>query len=258
MRAFALLLAFAGVAVGGQADGRLGQRARGNRFVAHVSHNLSRDASMPGEICRTAVRAHTWPRCDCARDRQDQWRLIAKFAKGIARLPKIGLGRSTDARQRVPNGMDKQAVFDRVVALIHAQGGPGCQHNGCFYRTGDGRKSAIGCLIPDEIYSDALEDCDPSNLPRYVLDEMDAESADEIGFLAALEASHDSTARSSRDAGNDFWSEWTTALERIARDHSLSLTTLHALEPPAVPDEITRPPIKLARLGRPPLIWRNR
>ena len=117
--------------------------------------------------------------------------------------------------------MDKQAILDRVIAFLHAQGGPGRQHNGCFYRTDDGRRSALGCLIPDEVYSDDLEDRDPADLPRRVFDALDAESDDEIAFLIALETAHDEAANESDSA--EFWSQWVKALERIARQHSLSL-----------------------------------
>jgi len=117
--------------------------------------------------------------------------------------------------------MDKQAILDRVIAFLHAQGGPGRQHNGCFYRTDDRRRSALGCLIPDEVYSDDLEDRDPADLPRRVFDALDAESEDEIAFLIALETAHDEAAK--KLDGAEFWSLWVKAVERIARQHSLSL-----------------------------------
>jgi hypothetical protein len=150
--------------------------------------------------------------------------------------------------------MNKQAVLDQVIAFIHAQGGPGQQHNGCFYRTSDGRKSAIGCLIPDEIYSGSLEDYDPSQLPRHVLDTLDADSDCEIEFLVLLESAHDLAAKTSWDEGKDFWSEWTTALQTVTSDYAVSLSLVVTLGPPKAQRTEIRPPIKLARLGKPPLI----
>lgn len=123
--------------------------------------------------------------------------------------------------------MDKQATLDRVIAFLHAQGGPGRQHNGCFYRTDDGRRSALGCLIPDAVYTDDLEDRDPADLPRRVFDALDAESDDEIAFLIALETAHDEAAR--QLDGAEFLSLWAKAVERIARQHSLTLSAIGTL-----------------------------
>ncbi len=123
--------------------------------------------------------------------------------------------------------MDKQAILDRVIAFLHAQGAPGRQHNGCFYRTDDGRRSALGCLIPDAVYTDDLEDRDPADLPRRVFDALDAESDDEIAFLVALETAHDNAAK--RSGGAEFWPLWADALEGIAREHSLTLSAIGTL-----------------------------
>ncbi len=144
--------------------------------------------------------------------------------------------------------------MDHVIEFLHAQGGPGQQHNGCFYRTCDGRKSALGSLIPNDLYTDELEDCDPASLPRYIFDALDADSDEEIEFLVALEVAHDVAARRSRADGSPFWLEWTAEIQRIAGNYSVSLSRLRELGPPYVPKPVERPPIKFARLGKPALI----
>lgn len=50
--------------------------------------------------------------------------------------------------------MDKKAIFYKVKRHLLAQGGPAMdgREKMCMYRTEDGRKCAIGCLIPDEAY----------------------------------------------------------------------------------------------------------
>lgn len=55
-------------------------------------------------------------------------------------------------------------------------------HGGCYYKTPDGEKCPIGCLIPDESYHPSMEDKDiydllcstnQKNLPKYFADNED-------------------------------------------------------------------------------------
>ncbi len=119
--------------------------------------------------------------------------------------------------------MDQQLVFDAIVRFIRLQGGPSRQKSGCFYRSADGRKSVIGCLLPDALYADYLEDRDPEDLPPFVFDALGAETEDDIGFLVELEEAHDTAARAAGDHPEEFWLHWTKALKRIAARHSLTL-----------------------------------
>ena len=50
-----------------------------------------------------------------------------------------------------------QELFDIIVAHLRAQGSKALNGNECCYRTPDGKKCAIGCLIPDSIYSNRME-----------------------------------------------------------------------------------------------------
>lgn len=153
--------------------------------------------------------------------------------------------------------MNKQATLNQVIRFLHAQGGPGCQPNGCFYRTGDGRKSALGCLIPDDLYSDSLEDRDPADLPPYVFDALNVETDEDVEFLVELETAHEHAARVSRDADNQFWSAWTDVLKPIASKYALSLDLLDRLGAPNIQKTRDESPVVLARLGSRPLKWRR-
>lgn len=53
--------------------------------------------------------------------------------------------------------LTKQEVFDKVVTHLRKQNAKSMSSaGGCFYRFGE-KKCAVGCLIPDELYSPRLE-----------------------------------------------------------------------------------------------------
>lgn len=62
---------------------------------------------------------------------------------------------------------NSQEVYDTVVQHLYAQGGKSYGDfpddagakgsSGCLYRSPDGRKCAVGALIPDDIYEEAME-----------------------------------------------------------------------------------------------------
>src|SRR5687768_12272381 len=54
--------------------------------------------------------------------------------------------------------MDRQTIFDTVVRHLGQQGAPAVDefHN-CVYRAPDGKKCAVGCLIPDELYQRGMD-----------------------------------------------------------------------------------------------------
>ena len=59
--------------------------------------------------------------------------------------------------------MNRQQILDTVVAHLLKQGRKAIEYSKlaggrvCQYRTKDGKKCAIGCLIPDEYYHEAME-----------------------------------------------------------------------------------------------------
>lgn len=57
---------------------------------------------------------------------------------------------------------DKQAIFDKVARHLLTQREKAQEYSvisgsSCRYRTEDGQKCAIGCLIPDELYDSVME-----------------------------------------------------------------------------------------------------
>lgn len=56
------------------------------------------------------------------------------------------------------NFKSKQQIFDYVYKFLYKQGKRAADKNGgCKYRTHDGLKCAVGCIIPDELYSPIME-----------------------------------------------------------------------------------------------------
>ena len=54
--------------------------------------------------------------------------------------------------------MTNQEAFDKVKAHLLLQNSRALYKNhGCRYKDQDGKKCAVGCLIPDELYEDRFE-----------------------------------------------------------------------------------------------------
>lgn len=53
--------------------------------------------------------------------------------------------------------MSLQEIYDRVRDHLLSQGARSTHNDYCFYRSPNGRKCAIGALIPDELYRRTLE-----------------------------------------------------------------------------------------------------
>lgn len=54
--------------------------------------------------------------------------------------------------------MELQEIFDTVVKHLHEQNSQSVDEKGsCMYRGVDGKKCAVGCLIPDDLYSKDIE-----------------------------------------------------------------------------------------------------
>lgn len=52
--------------------------------------------------------------------------------------------------------MTPQEIFDKVVVHLAIQGKQATEDNVCTYKSKDGLKCAVGCLIPDELYNDTM------------------------------------------------------------------------------------------------------
>jgi len=103
--------------------------------------------------------------------------------------------------------MTYQEMFDKVCAHLLTQNKKAMDYEGiCRYRSDDGTKCAIGCLIPDDLYEKELEG---KGVRELILSEFKFSSylqQFDLKFLIALQATHDCTSPS----------KWYTELEKIA------------------------------------------
>ena len=61
--------------------------------------------------------------------------------------------------------MTEQEVFDKVKAHLLQQNSKALHKGGgCAYKAEDGKKCAVGCLIPDELYQERFENLGISQL----------------------------------------------------------------------------------------------
>lgn len=110
--------------------------------------------------------------------------------------------------------MTRQEIFDKVVAHFAVQREAAAEDGMCMYRTPDGRKCTIGALIPDEVYSQRLEDKSVGTLVLEFPDIMRASglsgrglgltSYGDLCFLSDLQGVHDSCASSNKPFLNYF------------------------------------------------------
>lgn len=92
----------------------------------------------------------------------------------------------------------RQLIFNQVKAHLFAQGGPSMRGGALGYRGENGRKCAIGALIPDELYEPAMEGlaigCQPARgVVTAALGVEQIEYTD-ILFLQMLQGAHDDLA----------------------------------------------------------------
>ena len=91
----------------------------------------------------------------------------------------------------------KQQIFDFVVKFLVKQGGPALDSQGdCVYKTSDGKKCAIGCLIPDKVYSPVFEGKSIESLlgtfKAFESVKLTQFALENEEFLVALQNTHDS------------------------------------------------------------------
>lgn len=120
--------------------------------------------------------------------------------------------------------MTNQEAFDKIVrhlfSMKHRSLRPGDGEE-CVYRSEDGNKCAIGCLIPDELYNPSFENlgvvalCERSEVIRTLFKEVS------IDMLRDLQFAHDSPFHWN-DGGFDV-AGGGQVLRDIAREHGLRL-----------------------------------
>ena len=106
-----------------------------------------------------------------------------------------------------------QAIFDTVAVHLLTQNKPSVSKmsNKCMYRSDEGLKCAIGCLIPDEKYSPAFEGRTISGHGATTMLPDVYKNAD-LNFLTELQHLHDCRIPSS----------WKKELYYFASQHGLS------------------------------------
>lgn len=58
----------------------------------------------------------------------------------------------------IPKDLSNQGIFDAIVTHLRKQGRKAQNYRGtCFYRAPNGDECAFGCIIPDNVYADRLE-----------------------------------------------------------------------------------------------------
>lgn len=111
-------------------------------------------------------------------------------------------------------GMTDQELFDRVATHLLTQGEQSFDEGiGCAYRGENGKKCAIGCLIPDEWYS---EDLEGNTVHQKVIREAAGIAESQLQLADALQACHDC----------GLVSEWRDTLRQIATGFGLSAACL--------------------------------
>lgn len=126
--------------------------------------------------------------------------------------------------------MNKQEIFNKVWAHAQKQE-PALNIDGeCCYRTVDGRRCFIGCLIPDDKYTPQIENITPSNLMRFdaladviktgkdilrrIFNEIGiATDSDNLVFLQSLQRVHDMNNKIN----------WDNELRNIAKTYKLTV-----------------------------------
>lgn len=90
--------------------------------------------------------------------------------------------------------MTKQEIYDTVCAHLAQQKRRAFENGSCRYRTSDGLKCAIGCLIPDDLYDPRMDDPAVnigvvSLLDLFPLDPIFGDVSEL--FLASIQNAHD-------------------------------------------------------------------
>lgn len=91
--------------------------------------------------------------------------------------------------------MNRQKTFEKVVDHLMAQRLPAVAPEGnCYYRMANGKRCAIGALIPDELYDERMELNGVANIVSAfpaLQAVLGIESPQDVVFLSELQELHD-------------------------------------------------------------------
>lgn len=131
--------------------------------------------------------------------------------------------------------MTLQDIFNKVATHLIEQGKPAATELGiCKYRTNTGLRCAAGCLIPDELYDNKIENHSVRYTETaailyeagvYDEDERDTQCGARVDLLAQLQRIHDNAA--DKDLSLDEIKRiWVHKLNEAAREHGIENTVL--------------------------------
>ncbi len=108
--------------------------------------------------------------------------------------------------------MGQQTTFDRVVSHLRRQNAKAMGAYGlCLYRAANGRRCAVGCLIPDGMYSPSLEgqslELETSGELRAILED----EGHDVNLVRQLQMIHDTV----------LIHHWETEFAKLAAKHNL-------------------------------------
>lgn len=126
--------------------------------------------------------------------------------------------------QPVGKPVGNQEIFDRVLTHLRAQGVASFspEINDCAYRAQAGLMCAIGCLIPDDLYSPAMEGRSARTLAFLDLIPANLFTAESVPLLVDLQMAHDTWMP--HELGRSL-QRWECSMEDIAIEHGLTYTT---------------------------------
>lgn len=117
--------------------------------------------------------------------------------------------------------MTKQEIFDTVLFNLRAQGRASMNATDCMYRGENGAKCAVGWLIPDELYSDEIEDLnvwDAWVLQTLQQAGIEVVRPDTLDLLKHLQIAHD------KQLAEEGVQEWEDQMQCIAGTFELHYT----------------------------------
>lgn len=115
------------------------------------------------------------------------------------------------------NELTAQELFDKVATHLLTQNKKAKSAAGhCVYRAPDGRKCAVGCLIPDEEYRPSIEGNGAGFLIRSGLVPSLEALLSHLGLVEQLQFVHD----------RSYVQDWRAELHGVARERHLSTSVL--------------------------------
>src|SRR4051812_34996113 len=109
--------------------------------------------------------------------------------------------------------MTNQEAFDKVVRHLLTQNKGSRNTETCLYRGPDGLMCAVGCLIPDDQYTPALDGDGIGAEVSEIIDSVPALAGLDLDLLTDLQVVHDSSSVE----------DWRHELLKVANKHDLAM-----------------------------------